>query len=244
VGELPPEAQVKLLRALQDGEIDPVGARKPVRADFRLISATNRSLIDLVKDGRFREDLYYRLNVFPIRVPPLRERREDIAELVRHFAARFAAEEGKAFIRGASPEALDLLVRYDWPGNVRQLENAVFRAVVLADGAWLTPAEFPHAAQHVAAAAPDAVDPGHPAAPHPALAVLPGAPGGALIYDGAGDVRPLAEIEADMIRLAIDRYEGRMSLVARKLGIGRSTLYRKLRELGLDAGVTGDIAAA
>ena len=138
--------QVKLLRALQDGEIDPVGARKPVRVDFRLISATNRSLIDLVKDGRFREDLYYRLNVFPIRVPPLRERREDIAELVRHFTARFAAEEGKAFIRGVSAEALDLLVRYDWPGNVRQLENAVFRAVVLADGAWLTPAEFPQVA--------------------------------------------------------------------------------------------------
>jgi DNA-binding NtrC family response regulator len=244
VGELTPEAQVKLLRALQDGEIDPVGARKPVRVDIRLISATNRSLIDLVKDGRFREDLYYRLNVFPIRVPPLRERREDIAELVRHFAARFAAEEGKAFVRGASPEALALLVRYDWPGNVRQLENAVFRAVVLADGAWLTPAEFPHAAQQLTAAAPLAVGVGLPAAPGPAGLALVVPPGGALIYDGAGDVRPLAEIEADMIRLAVARYQGRMSLVARKLGIGRSTLYRKLRELGLDTGVTEDIAAA
>ena len=154
VGELPLDLQVKLLRALQDGEIDPVGARKPVRVDFRLISATNRSLIDLVKQGRFREDLYYRLNVFPIRVPPLRERREDIAELVRHFTARFAAEEGKAYVRGVSAEALDLLLRYDWPGNVRQLENAVFRAVVLADGAWLTPAEFPQVAHHVEGAAP------------------------------------------------------------------------------------------
>ncbi len=154
VGELPPDVQVKLLRALQDGEIDPVGARKPVRIDFRLISATNRSLIDLVKDGRFREDLYYRLNVFPIRVPPLRERREDIAELVRHFTARFAAEEGKAFIRGVPAETLDLLLRYDWPGNVRQLENAVFRAVVLADGAWLGPAEFPQIPHHVEGAAP------------------------------------------------------------------------------------------
>src|SRR5690606_10247378 len=149
VGELPPDVQVKLLRALQDGEIDPVGARRPVRVDFRLVSATNRSLIDLVKEGRFREDLYYRLNVFPIRVPALRERREDIAELVRHFTARFAAEEGKAFIRGVSAEALDLLQRYDWPGNVRQLENAVFRAVVLADEAWLTPAEFPQIAHQI-----------------------------------------------------------------------------------------------
>ena len=143
VGELPPDVQVKLLRALQDGEIDPVGARRPIRVDFRLISATNRSLIDLVKAGLFREDLYYRLNVFPIRVPPLRERREDIPELVRHFTARFAAEEGKSFIRGVTAEAMRLLLQYDWPGNVRQLENAVFRAVVLADEPMLTPEEFP-----------------------------------------------------------------------------------------------------
>jgi len=251
VGELPAEVQVKLLRALQDGEIDPVGARKPVRVDFRLISATNRSLIDLVKDGRFREDLYYRLNVFPIRVPPLRERREDIAELARHFSARFAAEEGKAFIRGLSAEALDLLVRHDWPGNVRQLENAVFRAVVLADGAWLTPAEFPQVAQHVEAAAPPPVVPALPDAPRSADAAGPAPmmPDHGLAFDGSGDVRPLAMVEAEIIRLAIARYEGRMTLVARKLGIGRSTLYRKLRELGLDEDglghdVTEDIAAA
>ena len=135
--------QVKLLRALQDGEIDPVGARRPLRVDFRLISATNRSLIDLVKAGIFREDLYYRLNVFPIRVPPLRERREDIPELVRHFTARFAAEEGKTGLRGVTAPAIQLLTRHNWPGNVRQLENAVFRAVVLADGPMLTPDEFP-----------------------------------------------------------------------------------------------------
>ena len=143
VGELPQDVQVKLLRALQDGEIDPVGARRPLRIDFRLISATNRSLIDLVKAGLFREDLYYRLNVFPIRVPPLRERREDIPELVRHFTARFAAEEGKTALRGVTAPAIQLLTRHNWPGNVRQLENAVFRAVVLADGPMLTPDEFP-----------------------------------------------------------------------------------------------------
>ena len=241
VGELPPEVQVKLLRALQDGEIDPVGARRPIRVDFRLISATNRSLTDMVKAGSFREDLYYRLNVFPIRIPPLRERREDITELVRHFTARFAAEEGKSFIRGVTAPALQLLLSYDWPGNIRQLENAVFRAVVLADGAMLTPDEFPQIAAHVG---------GEPrlAASHesPPLAgelgpisLDPAPSGDVLAADGVaaltaeGDVRPLAEVEAAMIRLALERYGGRMTLVARKLGIGRSTLYRKLKELGL-----------
>ncbi len=156
VGELPAEVQVKLLRALQDGEIDPVGARRPLRIDFRLISATNRSLIDLVKAGLFREDLYYRLNVFPIRVPPLRERREDIPELVRHFTARFAAEEGKTGLRGVTAPAIQLLTRHNWPGNVRQLENAVFRAVVLADGPMLTPDEFPQITAHLDGAPPPA----------------------------------------------------------------------------------------
>src|SRR5690606_9347998 len=131
VGELPLEAQVKLLRALQDGEIDPVGAKRPVKVDIRLISATNRDMIELVKSGRFREDLFYRLNVFPIWVPPLRQRLDDVPELAYHFLARFAAEEGKN-VTSINEQALQLLMRYSWPGNVRQLENAVFRAVVLA----------------------------------------------------------------------------------------------------------------
>ncbi|MEO8666989.1 MAG: sigma-54 dependent transcriptional regulator, partial [Bauldia sp.] len=249
IGELPADVQVKLLRALQDGEIDPVGARRPIRVDFRLISATNKSLIDLVKSGHFREDLYYRLNVFPIRIPPLRERREDIPELVRHFTARFAAEEGKTFIRGVTAAALQLLARHDWPGNIRQLENAVFRAVVLADEPMLTPEEFPQIAAQI--------EGGGPAPrPLPALAPLPTEaleldlpePGAAVdmtggdgvaLFNAAGDVRPLADIEAEMIRLALDRYRGRMSLVARKLGIGRSTLYRKLKELGISDTVPG-----
>jgi DNA-binding NtrC family response regulator len=147
VGE-PPPTWWKLLRARRrtarsTGSV--LAARSAISAD----SPTNRSLIDLVKAGLFREDLYYRLNVFPIRVPPLRERREDIPELVRHFTARFAAEEGKSFIRGVTAEAMRLLLQYDWPGNVRQLENAVFRAVVLADEPMLTPEEFPHIAAHL-----------------------------------------------------------------------------------------------
>jgi DNA-binding NtrC family response regulator len=249
VGELPPDVQVKLLRALQDGEIDPVGARRPMRVDFRLISATNRSLIDLVKAGLFREDLYYRLNVFPIRVPALRERREDIPELIRHFTARFAAEEGKSFIRGVDGEAMAILMRYDWPGNVRQLENAVFRAVVLADAPMLSPAEFPHiAAQLLPAAEPGAtLSTERPMPPPQAIEIAdpasPASPGNDIaVFDEDGDIRPLAEVEAAMIRLALERYHGRMTLVARKLGIGRSTLYRKLKELGL-SDITEGIAA-
>src|ERR1700675_3847576 len=132
VGELPLAAQVKLLRAIQDGEVEPVGARKPVKVDVRIISATNRDLIAVVRYGRFREDLYYRLCVFPVSVPPLRERTEDIPHLIRHFLLRFAAEEGKR-VRTVSAEALALLMGFSWPGNVRQLENAIFRAVVLAE---------------------------------------------------------------------------------------------------------------
>ena len=228
------------MRALQDGEIDPVGARRPLRIDFRLISATNRSLIDLVKAGLFREDLYYRLNVFPIRVPPLRERREDIPELVRHFTARFAAEEGKTALRGVTAPAIQLLTRHNWPGNVRQLENAVFRAVVLADGPMLTPDEFPQITAQLDGALPLPESPPEPA--EPIEIAVPGAPTpapGVATLDANGDVRPLAEVEEAMIRLALERYAGRMTLVARKLGIGRSTLYRKLKDLGISDTVAG-----
>ena len=148
IGELPLDAQVKLLRALQEGEVDPVGGKRSVKVDVRLVSATNQNLIELVKQGRFREDLFYRLNVFPITIPPLRARRADVPDLARRFAARFAAEEGKK-VTGVSAEALALLSRYDWPGNVRQLENAMFRAVVLCDGGELGVAEFPQIAAQV-----------------------------------------------------------------------------------------------
>src|SRR5436309_3732050 len=148
VGELPMAAQVKLLRAIQEGEVEPVGGRKTVKVDVRIISATNRNLIDDVKSGRFREDLFYRLHVFPIAVPPLRERAEDIPDLVRHFLARIAAEEGKR-VRSISGEALALLRQHRWPGNVRQLENAVFRAVVMAEGDSIGVDEFPQIAAQI-----------------------------------------------------------------------------------------------
>ena len=250
IGELPLEAQVKLLRALQDGEIDPVGARRPVRVDFRLVSATNQNLIELVKRGKFREDLYYRLNVFPISIPPLRARAMDVPDLARRFLARFCAEEGKR-IRGLSSEAAALLAAYDWPGNVRQLENAVFRAVVLSDGDELTTTEFPQIAAQVEGfdvripAAPS-LAPEHPSTAHSAQDMVhfaPRDPNLLRLIDDAGDVRKIAAIEAEAIRFALAHYRGQMSQMARKLGIGRSTLYRKMKEIGIDADMLGEAAA-
>ncbi len=239
IGELPLDAQVKLLRAIQEGEVDPVGGRKSVRVDIRLISATNKSLLDLVKQGKFREDLYYRLNVFPMTLPSLRARREDIPDLARSFLARFAAEEGKR-VRGFSAEAMALLNRYDWPGNVRQLENAVFRAVVLADGDDLTLAEFPQIANQVEGfdvripPAPVFAETGTGQAPlREIVRVEVRDPHSISLVDDGGDVRTLEGVEADMIRFALQHYRGHMSEVSRRLGIGRSTLYRKLKDLGL-----------
>src|SRR5947209_2417317 len=145
ISELPLTAQVKLLRALQEGAVEAVGARKPVKVDVRIISATNRRLLDRVKGGRFREDLFYRLHVLPLTIPPLRSRREDIPHLLRHFLARFAAEENRT-VSGISGEAMAHLSQLEWPGNIRQLENAVYRAVVMSDGDQLSLADFPQAA--------------------------------------------------------------------------------------------------
>jgi DNA-binding NtrC family response regulator len=248
VGELPLDAQVKLLRALQEGEIDPVGAKRPVQVNFRLISATNSDMIKLVKECKFREDLYYRLNVFPIWVPPLRERLEDVPELALHFLARFAAEEGRR-VNSISAEALQLLASYSWPGNVRQLENAMFRAVVLANGPQLTVDEFPQIAAHVEGFKASVPAVSAPSRPAPAITgpvmlgaddtvpqtveVGKGALGIAAVTD-SGEIRSLEAMEADMIRLALGRYRGHMTEVAKRLGIGRSTLYRKMREFGLE----------
>ncbi len=275
VGELPAAAQVKLLRAIQEGEVEPVGARKLVKVDVRIVSATNRDLIADAKSGRFREDLFYRLHVFPITVPPLRERPADIPALARHFLARFSAEEGKR-IRFITPEALRLLAAFPWPGNIRQLENTMFRAVVLAEGDSLGLAEFPQIAAQVstpgmdeapsAATSPDepqdieldqaglppAAGPGEEivAATSPTERLIAAQSAALLdalaLLDEAGEVRTLEEIESELIRYAITHYRGQMSEVARRLHIGRSTLYRKLEALGLngEADSDGDGVAA
>ncbi|MCL2716272.1 MAG: sigma-54 dependent transcriptional regulator [Alphaproteobacteria bacterium] len=240
VGELPLATQVKVLRALQEGAIEAVGGRKPVKVDVRIISATNRNLIERVRQGHFREDLFYRLHVLPLTIPPLRQRSEDIPHLLRHFLSRFAAEEGRA-LTGISGEAVAQLSRLDWPGNIRQLENAVYRAVVMSDGDQLTLDDFPLAGMHPqppasTRAAPLVLDPAPSLAP-PAvipdneipIAPLPGIGTFSMLTSG-GHVRPLSEMEHEVIRFAISHYRGQMSEVARRLKIGRSTLYRKLDE--------------
>ncbi|MBI3437349.1 MAG: sigma-54-dependent Fis family transcriptional regulator [Proteobacteria bacterium] len=245
VGELPLDMQVKLLRVLQEGEVDPVGAKRPVKVDVRIISATNKDLAKLVADGAFREDLYYRLNVFPIEAPPLRERKEDLVTLVKRFVARFNAEEGRN-VRGASEATMQMLLAFDWPGNVRQLENSVFRAVILCEGDLLQPEDFPQiSGLKPLTAANDAHAFSLPVAAndHHALVAqvqyaasmaVSDAPQPVQVFDGEGHLRQLEQIERDLIELAIDHYAGHMSEVARRLGIGRSTLYRKLREYGLE----------
>lgn len=254
VGELPMEVQVKLLRALQEGEIDPIGSKRPVKVDFRLISATNRRLVDQVKEGAFREDLYYRLNVFPIWIPPLKDRREDVPALTRHFLARFAAEEGKPHVTSIATDAMSMLQAYAWPGNIRQLENAVFRAVVLCDDSFLSINDFPQvsAALEYPSVPPSVLQPTPAPVPEPAMvqgtqpASAFNSQGGEAPFgfmrnlDDDGHVRKLEAVEEEMIRTAISHYSGKMTEVARRLGIGRSTLYRKLKEYGLEDGLAAE----
>jgi DNA-binding NtrC family response regulator len=252
VSELPLAAQVKLLRALQEGAVEAVGGRKPMKVDVRIISATNRKLLDRVKSGHFREDLFYRLHVLPLTIPPLRMRREDIPHLLRHFLARFGAEQNRS-ITGISGEAMAQLTQYEWPGNIRQLENSVYRAVVMSDHDELGAADFPlgaapssvEAQGHEAHGEPlivgatfhssvPAIVSGNeiPIAPLPLAGTLP-------MLTSAGEMRPLEEMETEIIRFAISHYRGQMSEVARRLKIGRSTLYRKLDEAAAEATTGG-----
>ncbi|MEO6013088.1 MAG: sigma-54 dependent transcriptional regulator [Devosia sp.] len=251
IGELPLEAQAKLLRALQEGEIEPVGGTRVERVNVRVISATNRRLLGLAQTGEFREDLFYRLNVFPIYLPPLRERMDDIEQLAAHLIARFAAESGKR-IAGLSAAALDLLRTYNWPGNIRQLENVLYRAIVLSDGGYLEIADFPQIVAHTrgrdeTAKLTEALP--SPSAPIHIDAVRPMRRQSETqetnpdrFLDARGEVAPLPDLERELIAFALKHYGGRMSKVARALKIGRSTLYRKLREYGLEGDVESDAA--
>jgi DNA-binding NtrC family response regulator len=208
IGDVPASIQVKLLRVLQERELERLGSNKIRQVDVRVVAATNADLRRALEEGRFREDLYYRLNVVPIRIPPLRERRDDIPHLAGRFLARYAAEAGSP-IEGFSDEALEVLCSYDWPGNVRQLENVIERSVLLASGTRLE-------------------------APDIRLDTAPRARG----QDGSAPFLPdgmtLDEFEQAVIREALHRAQGNKSQAARMLGLTRNAFRYRLAQMGLE----------
>jgi two-component system nitrogen regulation response regulator GlnG len=230
IGDMPLEAQTRLLRVLQEGEYTTVGGRTPIRADVRIVAATHRDLKQLVRQGLFREDLFHRLNVAAVRMPPLRERTEDIPDLVRHFLATAAGQGLPAKTLDAA--AMERLKRHDWPGNVRELENLARRLGVLYSedviGLDIVAAELPEATP--AAAAPTADSLGAAAERHLKdyfAAHRDGLPAGGL-YD-----RVLREVERPLIALSLAATKGNQLRAARLLGLNRNTLRKKIRELDI-----------
>ena len=208
VAEMAPATQAKILRVLQEREFEPLGSTQTIKVDTRVIAATNKNLEEEIKKGRFREDLYYRLNVVSLEVPPIRERREDISLLADFFLKRYA-EKNKRVLKGFTPRAMDLLMRYDWPGNVRELENVVERAVIMARGEMITPAEFPDMLQEL--------DPEVKAT-----------------YVNLSPGRTLKDVEKDMIIRTLEETAGNRTHAAKILGISRRTLQLKLKEYGIN----------
>ena len=209
VGELPAPLQPKLLRALEEGEIRRVGATTPIRVEVRLLAATNRDLEEEVAAGRFREDLFWRLNGLPVHIPPLRERPADIPTLVEHFLRRFAQRTGRASVQGFAPEAMAVLTSYPWPGNVRELRSAVERAATLGEGDVLPADALPERIQR----------------------------GGLLrttLAQAAAGHLQLAEVERIYILEILRAAGGNKSRAAEILGLDRKTLYRKLQEYAAD----------
>ena len=205
ISELPLMLQAKILRAIQEKEIRRVGANKPIAVDVRIIAATNLNLTEEVKAKRFRDDLYYRLNVIELKLPPLRERREDIPLLVDSFLKKCAAGRGKE-VKGVSESALAMLMDYAWPGNVRELENIIERAVTLSRSEKIVPEDFPPAIQ--------------------------GSRGDRRVLDDAAErTLPLEAVEKEYILKILDKMGGNKYQAAHALGIDRKTLYRKLGEI-------------
>lgn len=218
IDRLPLSVQHRLLEAILRGGVRPIGANHSFRIDVRLIAASNAPLKDLADQGLFLPELYAALAPVTVKLPPLRNRTGDIPALARHFIARIGEQPGLRPL-GITDGALALLAAYDWPGNVRQLQAVLFRAAVFCDGDALTADDFPQLS--------DLLGSGN-AQQSPVQEGV-----GVMLYTADGNLRPLEEIEADVIRLAIGHYRGRMTEVARRLGIGRSTLYRKLTDLGI-----------
>ena len=250
VGELPFALQAKLLAALQDSAVTPLGSTRPEPVQVRIIASSRTRLLDLVKAGQFREDLFYRLAVMPIYLSPLRERPADFPALLNNAMARSAVDAGRR-ISSISDEAVALLQSYGWPGNVRQLENTVFRAVCMCETGQLERSDFPHVAAE-GSGRPNALALLHrsPATSLPRIdhrAALPRPqPGNQAVpdrfLDTSGKLLAADAVERALIEFAIEHCHGRMSQVARTLNIGRSTLYRKLREYGLDTSLDSDAA--
>ncbi|MBD3236612.1 MAG: AAA domain-containing protein [Candidatus Eisenbacteria bacterium] len=224
IAEMSPQMQVKLLRALQEREIRPVGGESPIRVDVRVVAATNRDLRALMKEGRFREDLFYRLNVFHLHVPALRDRKEDIPYLVSFFLARFSRRFGKR-VGELSDRAWGHVMNYDFPGNVRELENAIERGVILADGETIKVRDLPA----------EIVEHGVPRldAAEARERVGGGEPGSGSAEAGYSPELSLAEVEARHIEKVIARFGGNLSAAARSLGVSRSTLWRKMKRYGI-----------
>ncbi|MGD8519874.1 MAG: sigma-54 dependent transcriptional regulator [Desulfobacterales bacterium] len=208
IAEMAPATQAKILRVLQEREFELLGSTQTIKVDTRVIAATNRNLEEEIQAGRFREDLYYRLNVVTVEVPPIRRRREDIPLLADFFLKQYA-EKNRRLIKGFTPRATDLLMRYDWPGNVRELENIIERAVIMARGEVITPLEFPNELQKLDEELKTAqVD------------LSPG--------------RSLKEVEKDMILRTLEETGGNRTHAAKILGISRRTLQLKLKEYGIN----------
>jgi DNA-binding NtrC family response regulator len=214
IGDMPPEVQVKLLRVLQDGAFERLGGTRTLRVDVRVVAATNKELMQEVEAGRFRLDLYYRLNVITIQLPPLRARREDVPLLVGHFLRKYAAQNDKE-VTGIQQQALQCLLGYDWPGNVRELENVIERAIVLAKGPTINIDDLPNHLRNDDGQKDDAVPISND------QFVLPGS-------------ATFADIERMAIAQALQRSGGNRQAAARSLNIGVATLYRKLKTYQLE----------
>ncbi|MBV1916913.1 MAG: sigma-54 dependent transcriptional regulator [Sphingomonadaceae bacterium] len=221
IDRLPPDIQERLLESIQRGDVRPIGARHSFKINVRLIAQSDQPLAELVDAKLFMPELADALGSITIELPALRERTGDIPALCRQFLTRIGDQPGLREL-GITDGALSILAAYDWPGNVRQLQAVLFRAAVFCDGDALTVSDFP---QLLNILGPDNST---------ALSIPIQESVGVMLYTNDGNLRPLEEIEADVIRLAIGLYRGRMTEVARRLGIGRSTLYRKLSELGID----------
>ena len=218
VGEMTQALQIKLLRFLQDKTVEPVGGRNKITVDVRIISATNKDLAKEVEKGNFREDLYYRLVVFPITIPPLRERKEDIPAMINHFLRKYEKETGKE-IRQIDHRAMDIIMDYDWPGNVRELENAIYRAMVICDTDKLDLACLPPAlTQELPRKSEES------APPFETVAETRQSPAGILSME---------DLEKTAMLQALEVTAGNLTLAAKQLGMGRATFYRKVSKYAL-----------